>query len=131
MLTPPQHIAVLGVSPKPHRASFRVTEFLIDQGFHVTLVNPLKAGTSLFERPVYESLASATHAEGRFDWVDVFRAAEHLPTILDDVLACRAGGLWGQLDVMDEAVAQRAYRAGLNVVMDRCPAIEMPRLGML
>ena len=128
LLRAPQHIGVLGVSRKPHRASYRVTEVLIGAGYRVSLINPSLAGQSLFERPVYATLAEATAAEGVLDWVDVFRAPEHLSAILDDAIACGARGLWGQLEVKDPIVAQRALDQGLKVVMDRCPAIELPRL---
>ncbi len=128
LLRPPQHIGVLGVSRKPHRASYRVTERLIEAGYRVSLINPSMANQSLFDRPVYATLQAASDAEGVIDWVDVFRAAEHLPAILDEAIACGARGLWGQLEIKDAEVAQRALDRGLRVVMDRCPAIELPRL---
>ncbi|MGB0965222.1 MAG: CoA-binding protein [Litorivicinus sp.] len=129
MLQPGRHVAVLGVSWKPHRASYRVAERLIQAGLRVTLVNPSLASTQLFDRPVYATLADAFDAEGPLDWVDVFRGVEYLPGILDECLAVGAAGLWGQLEIIDQAVAERAQSAGMSVVMDRCPAIEMNRLG--
>lgn len=128
MLRPPQHIGVLGVSRKPHRASYRVTEYLIGRGYQVSLINPALSGSMLFDRPVYASLAECSAAEGRLDWVDIFRAAEHLPDIFEQAVACEAGGLWGQLEIVDPVVARAALDRGMQVVMDRCPAIEIPRL---
>lgn len=128
-LQPDVHVAVLGVSRKPHRASYQVAQRLIERGLQVSLVNPLLAPAQLFDRPVYASLAEATEACGPIAWVDVFRGVEHLPGILDDAIACGAGGIWGQLEIIDQAVAERATQAGLEVVMDRCPAIELNHLG--
>ena len=128
LLRKPQHIGVIGVSRKPHRASYRVTQFLIDQGYQVSLINPTLSGSMLFDRPVFDSLAEASANNGRIDWVDVFRGVEHLPLILDQIIECGAGGIWGQLEIKDEAVARRAHEQGIRVVMDRCPAIELPRL---
>ena len=129
LLQPGTHVAVLGVSWKPHRASYRVAQRMIDADLRVTLVNPSVAPDELFGRPVYATLAEAAQAQGPIDWVDVFRSVEHLPDILDQCLAIKAGGIWGQLEIIDEAVAKRAESAGLDVVMDRCPAIELNRLG--
>lgn len=128
-LQPGVHVAVLGVSRKPHRASYQVAACMIERGLKVSLVNPLLAPAELFDRPVYASLSEAVANNGPIEWVDIFRGVEHLPSILDEAIEAGAAGIWGQLDIIDQAVAERAEQAGLSVVMDRCPAIEFNHLG--
>ena len=129
LLAPGQHVAVVGVSWKPHRASYRVAERMIQAGLNVSLVNPSLAPGPLFGQPVYADLQAVVDTVGAIDWVDVFRGVEHLPALLEQSLSVGAKGIWGQLEIIDEAVAERAERAGLAVVMDRCPAIELNQLG--
>ena len=126
VLTTTRRIAVVGVSANPARDSNHVMEFLIGRGFEVTGVNPGLAGQELHGRPVVASLAEA----GPLDMVDVFRASEHAGGVLDEAVRLGARTVWMQLGVIDEAAAERGRAAGLRVVMDRCPAIEWPRLGL-
>ncbi|WP_439102123.1 CoA-binding protein [Congregibacter sp.] len=118
-------IALLGASPKPERPSHEVMGFLLAKGYEVYPVNPGLAGSELLGRQVYASLADIPLV---VDMVDVFRNASFLPQIVDEVLACGPRTLWTQLGVVDAEAAQRAEAQGVKVVMDRCPAIDWPRL---
>lgn len=118
-------IALLGASPKPERPSYEVMDFLLRRGYRVFPVNPTLAGTQLLGQPVYGALADIPDT---VHMVDVFRNARFLPEIVNDVVQCGAQVLWTQLGVVDLDAAARGEEQGLGVVMDRCPAIEWPRL---
>ena len=118
-------IALLGASARLQRPSHRVMQFLLDHGFEVYPVNPGLAGQMLLGRTVYASLADIPES---IDMVDVFRNAAYLPQVVDESIASGVKTLWTQLDVVDVVAASKAELAGLDVVMDRCPAIELPRL---
>jgi predicted CoA-binding protein len=118
-------IALVGASPKPHRASHQVMHFLINQGYTVYPVNPSHAGSEILGRKVYASLDDIEHP---IDLVDIFRNAVDAGNVVDEAINVGAGAVWMQLGVINEDAAQRAHLAGLDVVMDRCPAIELPRL---
>jgi len=118
-------IALLGASNKPQRPSYRVMQFLLAHDFKVVPVNPVLGGTELLGQRVYGSLAEVPCP---IDMVDVFRNASHLPAIVDEAIGLGIDTLWTQLDVIDEKAAGHAERHGIRVVMDRCPAIEWPRL---
>jgi uncharacterized protein len=120
-------IALLGASPKPERPSNGVMKFLLDRGYHVIPVNPGQVGKTIHGQQVVAELADINEP---IDMVDVFRASYSLPGIVDEILALkhRPAVLWTQLDVVHEEAAKKAEEAGMKVVMDRCPAIEYPRL---
>lgn len=120
-------IAVVGASPNPARPSNNVTEFLVAAGYVVYPVNPGHGGEEIAGRRVYERLADIPEA---IDMVDVFRRSEALPALVDEVLALQPlpKALWTQLGVVNPAATDRAAEAGMQVVVDRCPAIEYPRL---
>ena len=120
-------IALLGASPKPERPSNGVMKFLLDRGYHVIPVNPGQVGKTIHGQQVVAELADINEP---IDMVDVFRASYSLPGIVDEILALkhRPAVLWTQLDVVNDEAAKKAAEAGLKVVMDRCPAIEYPRL---
>ena len=118
-------VALLGASNKPQRPSYRVMQFLLSHNFKVVPVNPVLSGTELLGQRVYGSLAEVPCP---IDMVDVFRNASHLPAIVDEAIGLGIDTLWTQLDVIDENAAAHAERHGIRVVMDRCPAIEWPRL---
>lgn len=126
ILTSTRRIAVVGASNKPERAGNYVFAFLVARGFEVTGVNPGLAGQTLHGRPVVASLDQA----GPLDMVDVFRASDQVGPVVDEAIRLGARTIWMQLGVIDPAAANRARRAGLRVVMDRCPMIEWRRLGL-
>jgi predicted CoA-binding protein len=127
MLTTTRTWAVVGCSPDPSRDSYRIAAMLQHRGFAVVPVNP-RADAILGER-CYATVADIP-AEVAVDVVDIFRRSDAAGAHVDEAIA-RGGvkGVWMQLGVVDERAAQRARHAGLLVVMDRCPAIELPRLG--
>ena len=122
-----KNIAMVGASPNPARPSYGVMRFLLGKGYHVIPINPGHAGKDIQGQKVYASLADI---EEDVDMVDVFRAADQLSQVVDEVLAMKKPPkvIWGQLSVRDDAAAARAEAAGLTVIMDRCPAIEYPRV---
>ncbi|HTX11478.1 MAG TPA: CoA-binding protein [Solirubrobacteraceae bacterium] len=125
VLTETRTWAVVGCSPAPGRDSHRVARVLQARGFRVIPVNP-NAEEVLGQR-CYPSIADIPAGES-VDVVDIFRRADQAGAHVDEAIAHGARAVWMQLGVIDEAAAQRALEAGLDVVMDRCPAIELPRL---
>lgn len=121
-----KRIALVGASANPARPSYRVMQYLLARGYDVTPVNPGLAGQKLHGREVVASLDKA----GPLEMVDLFRASEHVAPAVDDAIRLGARVVWMQLRVIDEESAAKARAAGITVVMDRCPAIERPRLGM-
>ena len=126
ILTRVKTIAVVGWSPKPDRPSHGVAAFLKRQGYRVIPVNPGQAGQEALGETVVATLAEA----GPVDMVDVFRRSEEAGAVADEAVRLGAKVVWMQLGVVDEAAALRARAAGVQVVMNRCPAIEIPRLGL-
>lgn len=128
LLGQPRRIAVVGASPNPSRASNEVLGFLVRQGHDVIAVNPGHAGGTIHGAPVVAALANV---EPPAEIVDIFRNSEDAGSAVDEAIVHGAKAVWMQLGVINEAAAKRADAAGLTVVMDRCPAIEIPRLGLL
>ena len=124
LLTETRTWAVVGCSPDPGRDSHRIAALLKREGFRVFPVNPYVTGEVLGER-CYASLRELPEP---IDVVDIFRRADQAGAHVDEAIAIGARGVWMQLGVIDAAAAERARAAGLRVVMDRCPAIELPRL---
>ena len=114
-------VVVVGCSPKPERDSHRVAAYLQGAGYRVIPVNPV--AEEILGEKVYPDLASIPR-EIEIDIVDVFRRPEHIPAVVDDVLARGAGALWLQLGCSHPESEQRAADAGLIVVADRCIKIE-------
>jgi uncharacterized protein len=119
-------IAVVGLSPKPHRDSFRVAKYMQDHGFRIVPINP-NAPEVLGEKS-YVSLTEAAQHE-HIDMVNCFRNSEDIPPIAAEAIAIGAKSLWLQLGVTNEAAAQQATDAGLFVVQNLCLMVEHRQLG--
>jgi len=129
ILTETKVIALVGASPKPERPSHGVMRYLQRRGYKVIPVNPGLAGQTLNGERVYASLKEIPQGEtGRIDMVDIFRNSEAAAAPAEDAIAIGAKTVWMQLDVINAEAAKKARAAGLKVVMNRCPAIEIPRL---
>ncbi|HEY8873551.1 MAG TPA: CoA-binding protein [Stellaceae bacterium] len=127
ILTSVRTIAVVGASPRPHRPSHGVMRYLQRQGYRTIPVNPFAAGATILGERCYASLGEIAEP---IDMVDVFRRSEAAGEAVDAAIQIGARAVWLQLGVIDDAAAARAEAHGLKVVMDRCPAIEIPRLGL-
>lgn len=116
-------VAMVGLSPKEDRPSHHVARYLLARGYTVIPVNP--GQREILGQTCYASLRDIPV---RVDMVDVFRNAADVPPIAADAIAIGAQSLWLQLGVINQAAAEAASAAGLDVVMDRCPKIEHARL---
>jgi predicted CoA-binding protein len=119
-------IAVVGLSPKPHRDSFRVAKYMQDHGFRIVPINP-NAPEVLGEK-AYASLTEAAMHE-RIDMVNCFRNSEDIPPIAAEAIAIGAKSLWLQIGVVNDAAAKQATDAGLVVVQNLCLMVEHRQLG--
>lgn len=120
-------IALVGASDRPHRASYRVMWFLQNHGYRVIPVNPQITGEHVHGEFVWRELSQIGDS---IDIVDIFRRPDAAGEAVDQAIAAGAKAVWMQLGVINEAAAAHAEAAGLKVVMDRCPAIEIPRLNL-
>jgi uncharacterized protein len=129
LLTSVKTIAVVGWSPKADRPSHSVAAFLARKGYRVIAVNPGQVGQIVHGEAVRASLSEI---EGGVDMVDIFRRSEEAGAVVDEALAAfpELKAVWMQLGVEDQQAADRAKAAGVTAVMNRCPAIEIPRLGL-
>jgi len=120
-------IALVGASDRPDRPSYGVMAFLQRQGYRVIPVNPQITGEHVHGEFVFRELSQIGEP---IDLVDIFRRPLAAGEAVDEAIAVGAKAVWMQLGVINEEAAARAEAAGLKVVMDRCPAIEIPRLGL-
>lgn len=119
-------IALVGASPRGEtRASWRVMRFLQNEGYKVYPVNPDAVGQEIHGEKVY---ASVSDLPEKVDMVDIFRLPWKVPPVVDEAIALGVPYIWMQLKVINEEYAAKAEVAGATVIMDRCPAIELPRL---
>lgn len=127
ILTRTRRIALVGASANPARPSHQVMQFLLKAGYDVVPVNPGLAGQTLLGQPVAASLSDI---EGDIDMVEIFRQSDHVPAVVEEALAHfpRLGTIWMQLGVEHEGAAEMARARGVDVVMNRCPKIDYPRL---
>ena len=127
ILTSAKMIAVVGASPRPQRPSHGVMRYLQGQGYRAIPINPFVAGGMIHGERCYASLAEIPE---KVDMVDVFRRADMAGGVVEAAIAIGAKIIWMQLGVRDDEAAARAEAHGIRVVMNRCPAIEIPRLGL-
>ena len=120
-------IALVGISDRPDRPSYGVMKQLQDHGYRVIPVNPQITGEHVHGEFVFRDLSQIGEP---IDLVDIFRRSDAAGEAVDDAIAAGAKAVWMQLGVVDQKAAARAEAAGLKVVMDRCPAIDIPRLGV-
>lgn len=120
-------IAMVGISPKDNRPSYFAFKYLLERGYRMIPVNPSHAGKEILGQKVYARLSEIPEP---VDMVDIFRAAQFAPAVVDEALTMKPtpSVIWMQLTVRSDEAAARAEAAGLKVVMDRCPKIEYGRL---
>lgn len=123
LLAGASRIAVVGLSPKPHRDSNQIARYLLGRGYEVVPVYPREE--QILGQRVYRSVREIP---GAVDLVNVFRRSEKLPAVVDDALSAGSAALWFQLGCVHEGAARRAQEAGALVVMDRCILVEHARL---
>ena len=132
ILSDSKTIAIVGLSNKPDRASHEVAAYLQEHGYRIVPVNPSYAGQTILGETVHATLQEAADALApsgqRIDIVDCFRKSEDIPPIARDAIAVRAGCLWMQLEIENQAAADLARAAGLDVVMNYCIKIEHRKL---
>jgi len=124
LLSTYRHIAVVGLSSNPYRPSHFAAIYMLAEGYDIIPVNPRE--TEILGRTCYPSLTEAAKAH-TLEIVDIFRNAKDVPPIVEEAIVIGAKAIWMQLGVINEAAAQRALEAGLDVVMDRCVKLEHAR----
>jgi len=127
LLTNSRTIAMVGASDRPDRPSHGVMRILQDHGYRVLPVNPTIAGEHIHGESVWSDLSQI---DVPIDIVDIFRRSDAAGEAVDEAIRVGAKAVWMQIGVINEAAAARAEAAGLKVVMDRCPAIELRRLNI-
>lgn len=120
-------IAMIGASDRPDRPSYGVMKFLQEHGYRVIPVNPQITGEHVHGEYVWRELSQIGEP---IDLVDIFRRPQAAGEAVDEAIAAGAKAVWLQIGVINEEAAARAEAAGLKVVMNRCPKIEIPRLGV-
>jgi len=118
-------IAVVGASANQDRDSYKVMQVLMQHGYEVFPINPNEVGNFILGQPCYADLNSISE---KIDMVDVFRATDAVMGVTKEAIAIGASVLWTQLDIVHKEAAALAEQAGLKVVMDRCPKIELAKL---
>lgn len=127
LLTETRTIAMVGASDRPNRPSFGVMQFLQSRGYRVIPVNPTITGEHIHGEYVFRDLSQIGQP---IDMVDIFRMPAAAYEAVEQAIAAGAKSVWMQLGVINPDAVRLAEDAGLKVVMDRCPAIEIPRLGV-
>jgi len=118
-------IAVVGLSPKPHRASFDVSRYMQAHGWRIIPINPAAVanGATILGEKVYATLLEAAQHE-KIDLVNVFRNTEDVPPVVDEAVAIGAQAVWLQLGIAHDAALEKARAAGLQVIQDKCLKVE-------
>lgn len=127
LLSETRTIALIGASDRPDRPSYNVMRVLQDWGYRVLPVNPQITGEHVHGEYVWRELAQIGES---IDMVDIFRRPIAAGEAVDEAIAAGAKSVWLQIGVINHEAAVRAEAAGLKVVMDRCPVIDLPRLGI-
>jgi uncharacterized protein len=127
LLSHTRTIAMIGASDRPDRPSYGVMKFLQQHGYRVLPVNPQITGEHVHGEYVWRELSQIGEP---IDLVDIFRRPQAAGEAVDEAIAAGAKAVWLQIGVINEEAAARAEAAGLKVAMDRCPKIEIPRLGV-
>lgn len=117
-------IAVVGLSPKTHRASYEVAAYLQAHGYRILPINPSHAGKLILGEQCFASLQEAAQAVKQIDIVDCFRKSEDIMPIAEETIEIGARCLWMQLGIVNEEAANKARAAGITVVMNHCLKIE-------
>ena len=117
-------IAVVGLSPKTHRASYEVAAYLQAHGYRILPINPSHAGKLILGEQCFASLQEAAQAVKQIDIVDCFRKSEDIMPIAEEAIEIGARCLWMQLGIVNEEAANKARAAGITVVMNHCLKIE-------
>ncbi|HBB83706.1 MAG TPA: CoA-binding protein [Sulfitobacter sp.] len=127
VLTRTRRIAVVGVSPNPTRPSHYVAEYLQQKGYDVVPVNPMHAGKEVFGKTIVATLAEI---DPPVQMVDIFRRSEDVPPVVDEALAAfpELETIWMQMGITNAEAAAKAEARGVDVIQDRCPKVEIPRL---
>jgi predicted CoA-binding protein len=120
-------IAMVGASDRPDRPSYGVMRYLLQKGYRVIPVNPQLAGGTIHGQPILATLAEIGES---IDLVDIFRNSSAAGAVIDEAMDVGAKAIWTQLGVFNDEGVARAEAAGLKAVVNRCPAIEIPRLGI-
>ena len=130
ILTHCRTVAVVGLSPKVHRASYEVSAYMQAHGWRVIPINPVAAagGKTILGEKVYATLLDAVAVE-KIDLVDVFRNSEDVPPVVDEAIAIGAPALWLQLGIVHDAACEKARAAGMQVVQNACLLVEHRRQG--
>ena len=118
-------IAVVGASANQDKDSYKVMQVLIQHGYQIFPINPNEEGNLILGQLCYADLSSVSE---KIDMVDVFRTADAVMGVTKEAIAIGAKVLWTQLDIVNQEAAELAERAGLKVIMDRCPKIELAKL---
>jgi uncharacterized protein len=122
-----KHVAIVGISADPYRPSHFVAIYLQAEGYDIILINPRYAGQTLLGKRVYATLTEAKEAGEQIEIVDVFRKAEDVPPIAEEVIKIGAKVLWLQLGIRNDEVGKKVQEAGLIFVQDRCIKMEHAR----
>jgi predicted CoA-binding protein len=124
ILTEVKTIALVGASSKPERDSYLTMQALLQNGYTVIPINPFEVGNSILGQLCYQSMIDIPRP---VDMVDIFRSSEAVLSITDEAIAIGAKVVWMQLNIINQQACDRAIAAGLKVVMDRCPKIELAK----
>ena len=127
LLAETRTIAMIGASDRPDRPSYGVMAYLQSRGYRVLPVNPQITGEHVHGEYVWRELSQIGVP---IDMVDIFRRPQAAGEAVDQAIAASAKAVWLQIGVINEDAAARAEAAGLKVVMDKCPRVEIPRLGL-